>query len=751
MPRPSAPHTAAGPGASGHGGGSGVVLDKARLSEIRNKARRQELFRLQAAARSRARLQRRLATRRAEQADPRLREERLAANVPRTQDATRELDVTVVDPDADPEAAAEALRDEDEDDFAEYFVAGVTPRVLVTSSRFASPHTIDFAAEFCSIIPDAEFVRRQPQFRVKRIVELATKRGYTDLVVINEDKKEPVAITFIHLPAGPTAHFKLSSIKLNKEIRGHGKVGPQKPELILNNFNTRLGHTVGRMFASLFPHVPEFEGRQVATFHNQRDFIFFRRHRYIFRDGKRCDLQELGPRFTLKLKWLQRGAFDVRNGDYEWVFKVQFYPHSFSAAAAKRPAKSSAAADPATTAATPPPDPAAFLDADTVADDELPPQLLVRASSNLKMVCDENYPFCTIDPNEARCKITDERFDFLVDLYKPQRVTPNFLTVVDIAGLVRGAADGEGLGNEFLSHIRSTDGLFHLVRGFDDDDVTHVDGSVDPIRDIQAIDLELRIKDAELLQSQLPRAGKQTTSGPPAAARTHTLERLRELLAGTEADVRAPPPPGWTRDDVAAVAPLQLLTAKPVVYVLNVPPSEVAAAGGGGRAHGARYDAVRAYLRDRPNASPLDALVAYSGELETHLASLVDERARQAHLTALAERHGGGGSSVRSALPALLRAGRRAVGLATFFTAGGDEVRAWDAARGAAMPRAAAAIHSDFERRFVAAEVMSVADLRALGSEAAVRAAGRCATRGRDARIRDGDVVHFKVAGAKRR
>ncbi|KAJ1547831.1 Ribosome production factor 1 [Cladochytrium tenue] len=137
---------------------------------------------------------------------------------------------------ADLKAAAEALRDEDEDDFAKYFK-------LVMSLRFASLHTIDFAAEFCSIIPDAEFVRHQPQFCVKRIVELATKRGYTNLVVIKEDKKEPVAITFIHLPAGPTAHFKLSSIKLNKEIRGHGKVRPQKPELILNNFNTRLGHT----------------------------------------------------------------------------------------------------------------------------------------------------------------------------------------------------------------------------------------------------------------------------------------------------------------------------------------------------------------------------------------------------------------------------------------------------------------------------------------------------------------------------
>ena len=127
----------------------------------------------------------------------------------------------------------------------------------------------------------------------------------------------------IHLPHGPTAYFKLSSVKLNAEIRGHGKLGPHKPELILNNFNTRLGHTIGRFFASLFPHVPEFTGRQVVTFHNQRDFIFFRRHRYIFRNGEKCDIQEIGPRFTLKLQWLQKGTFDTKYGEYEWVHKPE--------------------------------------------------------------------------------------------------------------------------------------------------------------------------------------------------------------------------------------------------------------------------------------------------------------------------------------------------------------------------------------------------------------------------------------------
>lgn len=128
-------------------------------------------------------------------------------------------------------------------------------------------------------------------------------------------------VTVIHLPNGPTAQFRLSSVKLSKEIHGHGRATAHLPELILNNFSTRLGHTVGRMFASLMPHQPEFKGRQVATFHNQRDFIFFRRHRYIFKDGKRADLQELGPRFTLKLMSLQKGTFDLANGEKVWEYK----------------------------------------------------------------------------------------------------------------------------------------------------------------------------------------------------------------------------------------------------------------------------------------------------------------------------------------------------------------------------------------------------------------------------------------------
>ncbi|KAH6563520.1 hypothetical protein BASA50_009364 [Batrachochytrium salamandrivorans] len=286
-------------------------------ARIRNKIKREEVFHKLKSEKSRSKLKIRLKQKKEEADNPALKKERLERNIPQTLETLREADETLVEQDD------EVFADEDGDEFASYFQDGLPPKVLVTTSRRASANVYEFAEEFVSIFPDAEFVKRGSQFDIKRIVELAIERSYTDLVVINEDKKQPNAITLIHLPDGPTAHFKLTSVRLRQEIRGHGRADDYKPELILNNFNTRLGHTIGRMFASMFPHVPEFVGRQVATFHNQRDFIFFRRHRYIFRDGKRCDIQELGPRFTLKLMSLQKGTFDSKFGEYEWMHKPE--------------------------------------------------------------------------------------------------------------------------------------------------------------------------------------------------------------------------------------------------------------------------------------------------------------------------------------------------------------------------------------------------------------------------------------------
>jgi len=181
--------------------------------------------------------------------------------------------------------------------------------VLITTSPKAARATYDFCDELSGIFPGAEFIARKKGkgFEVGRIAGWAAGRGYDNLLIVNEDFKKPNAITFIHLPSGPTAYFKLTSIQLSKQLTGHARATAHHPELVLNNFVTRLGHAVGRMFQTLFPPMPEFQGRQVVTLHNQRDFLFFRRHRYAFRSPEKAALQEIGPRFTLKLRSLKKG------------------------------------------------------------------------------------------------------------------------------------------------------------------------------------------------------------------------------------------------------------------------------------------------------------------------------------------------------------------------------------------------------------------------------------------------------------
>lgn len=235
--------------------------------------------------------------------------------IPRTLDNTREADETMVAPDDE-----ETLTDEKLDEFSDYYADGRTPKLLITSSVFAHMETLEFIDQLIDIFPNSHFYKRGT-FSLKKIVQYAINQDFTDLLVVNEDRKVPNGIIFMHLPYGPTALFKLSSIKLRKDIPDHGNPTGHKPEIILNNFNTRLGHTIGRMFGSLFPQQPEFKGRSVATFHNQRDFIFVRHHRYIFENKEKVRLQELGPRFCLKLRSLQKGTFDSKTGEYEWYFR----------------------------------------------------------------------------------------------------------------------------------------------------------------------------------------------------------------------------------------------------------------------------------------------------------------------------------------------------------------------------------------------------------------------------------------------
>lgn len=287
------------------------------ISEIRNKIKRSELVSKMKAEKNQEKLKRRMKLRREELAAPELKEERLKENIPATIENMRRFDDSLVAINDE-----EVVKEEACDEFSNYFTAGKEPKIFVTTSRRPSANAYAFGEEFTSLFPDGKFIKRSSKVTVQEICKSALDEKYTCVCIINEDRKKANAITLINLPEGPTLQFKLTSVKLAKDIRRHGKMTPHTPEIILNNFNTRLGHTVGRMFASMFPHVPEFKGRQAVTFHNQRDFIFIRRHRYIFNDeGDRCNLQEIGPRFTLKLQSVQNGLFDPNNADYEWIRK----------------------------------------------------------------------------------------------------------------------------------------------------------------------------------------------------------------------------------------------------------------------------------------------------------------------------------------------------------------------------------------------------------------------------------------------
>ncbi|KAF9531681.1 anticodon-binding protein [Crepidotus variabilis] len=285
-------------------------------SSIRNKIKREEVSQKNKKTKNQQKLQRRLAQAKLEASDPSLKRKRLSENVPRTLDNMREFDPSILtaDPSSSNVAKEEELsHDLANDPFAEYFSTAadptLPPKILITTGAKASKATYDFCDELVGVFPGAEFKSRKKGkgFEMGRIAGWAADRGYKHMCVVNEDMKKPNAITLIHLPDGPSAYFKLSSIELTKQIFGHARATPHFPETHLQGFVTRLGHAVGRMFQTTFPQLPEFQGRQLVTFHNQRDFIFFRRHRYAFRSTEKVALQEIGPRFTLKLRWLKKG------------------------------------------------------------------------------------------------------------------------------------------------------------------------------------------------------------------------------------------------------------------------------------------------------------------------------------------------------------------------------------------------------------------------------------------------------------
>jgi len=333
-----------------------------------------------------------------------------------------------------------------------------------------------------------------------------------------------------------------------------------------------------------------------------------------------------------------------------------------------------------------------------------------------------NYPFCTIDPNVGVVEVPDERLHKLAEIVSPQRIVPTAFEFVDIAGLVKGASQGEGLGNKFLSHIREVDAIAHVVRCFDDENITHVSGKVDPISDMETINLELILADIETVEKRLERTRKNMKSGDKKyAMEAELLERLKETLYANK-----PARSLEVNDEERLVLrELHLLTSKPVLYAANVSEEEAA-----------DPDRNPNVQKVRERAAQEGAeVVAISAKVEAEIAEL-DGEDKALFLAEL--------GLAESGLNRLIRAAYKLLGLTTYFTAGEQEVRAWTIRRGTKAPQAAGVIHSDFERGFIRAEVVSYEDLVAAGSMAAAREKGLLRLEGKDYVVQDGDVMHFR-------
>ena len=330
-----------------------------------------------------------------------------------------------------------------------------------------------------------------------------------------------------------------------------------------------------------------------------------------------------------------------------------------------------------------------------------------------------NYPFATIEPNLGVLAVPDPRLDLIATVITTEKIVPTVVEVVDIAGLVKGASEGEGLGNQFLGHIRSVDATLHVVRCFESGDITHVEGSIDPGRDIETVELELVLADLAVLERRLDRLTRAVRTGDKALAHARDVS---ERLIGVMQDGVPARAAGLPDDDRATLSELQLITLKPVLYVCNVDEQ-----GLGGNEH---VDAVRA-IADRDGAG----LVVICAEVEAEIATL-DEEDREVFLADLGLAEPG--------LAVLARETYRLLGLETFFTAGPKEIRAWTVRRGTRAPQAAGVIHTDFEKGFIRVEVYRIADLLEHGSEAALRAAGRIRVEGKDYVVQDGDVMHVR-------
>lgn len=333
-----------------------------------------------------------------------------------------------------------------------------------------------------------------------------------------------------------------------------------------------------------------------------------------------------------------------------------------------------------------------------------------------------NYPFCTIEPNVGRVALLDPRLDALAAIAGSARIIPTFIEAVDIAGLVRGASRGEGLGNQFLGHIRSVDAIIHMVRCFVNTDITHVEGSIDPLRDIAIINTELLLADLESIEKRLPVVQKKLKSGndPELKQQVALMEQaLAHLQEGQPARLVK-----RSADDEKAWQQLQLITAKPVVYVCNVNESDAASGNG-----------LTTQVAAAAQAESAVALVV-SAAIEAELASLESAEERRDFLASI--------GLAESGLSRVARAGHALLGLMTFFTVGPKEARAWTTLQGSKAPQAAGVIHSDFERGFICAETIAYDDYVAHRGEQGAKTAGKLRLEGRDYVVQDGDVIHFR-------
>ena len=331
----------------------------------------------------------------------------------------------------------------------------------------------------------------------------------------------------------------------------------------------------------------------------------------------------------------------------------------------------------------------------------------------------ENYPFCTIEPNVGVVEVPDPRLERIAAIVKPQKVVPAIVEFVDIAGLVAGASKGEGLGNQFLANIRETQAIANVVRCFKDDNVIHVAGKVDPVSDIEVIQTELALADMATVEKALARHQKTARAGDKEAARlVAVLEKVQKALDGLH-PVRAL---GLAKEELALLQPLQLLTAKPALYIANVDEK--------GFTDNPLLDRVREYA-----AKEGAPVVAICAKIESEIADMTGEE-KQLFLSEMGLDEPG--------LDRLIRATFSLLGLQTYFTAGEKEVRAWTIHKGDSAPRAAAAIHTDFEKGFIRAEVISFEDFVSLGGEAKAKEAGKMRLEGKDYIVQDGDVMHFR-------